>query len=278
MATRYNRASEDDVHGQEMFKAMIQSPNHEQVNQSIAINGVHRHENVLITGLTGCGKTYVACALGEQACQQHIQVVYYRLTRLLDDLNIGHADGSYQKQLLHLSKKDLLILDDWGLEKLNTRQASDLLEVMEDRYQRGSTIIISQLPVSEWYKLVGNPTVSALRTCAPDNVNSDNPHITWLQSDHTPDSVPALQARNTLLSTSPPDERLPGKPEADLVGSVNMSSPDTYFSSRVKRDSFHHYGTLRLCPRFNQRPGSYPADTNSPYCRLRNQALLQSSR
>ncbi|KDF13365.1 hypothetical protein AF42_03467 [Citrobacter freundii MGH 56] len=83
-------------------------------------------------------------------------MVYYRLTRLLNDLNIGHADGSYQKQLLHLSKKDLLILDDWGLEKLNTRQASDL----EDRYQRGSAITISQLPVSEWYKLVGNPTVA----------------------------------------------------------------------------------------------------------------------
>lgn len=81
------------------------------------------------------------------------------VTRLLDDLNIGHAGGSYQNQRLHLSKKDLLILDDWGLEKLNARQASDLLEVMEDRYQRGSTII-SQLPVGEWYKLIGNPTVA----------------------------------------------------------------------------------------------------------------------
>ncbi|MBL5841174.1 ATP-binding protein [Enterobacter asburiae] len=78
------------------------------------------------------------------------------MTRLLNDLNIGHADWRNQKQPLQLSKKELLILDDWGLEKLNTRQSSDLLEVMEDRYQRGSTIIISQLSVSELYKLVGN--------------------------------------------------------------------------------------------------------------------------
>lgn len=78
----------------------------------------------------------------------------------MDDLNINHADGSYQKKLLQLSKKELLILDDWRLEKLNVRQSTNLLEVMEDRYQRGSTIIISQLPVSEWYKLVGSPTVT----------------------------------------------------------------------------------------------------------------------
>lgn len=94
----------------------------------------------------------------------------FQVTRLLDELNIGHADGGYQKQLLQLSKKELLILGDWGMGKLNTRQASDLLEVMEDRYQRGSTVIISQLPVSYWYKLVGNGVIGkriALITLAP---------------------------------------------------------------------------------------------------------------
>jgi len=82
----------------------------------------------------------------------------FQVRRLLDDLNIGHADGGYQKQLLQLSKKELLILGDWGMGKLNTRQASDLLEVMEDRYHRGNTEIGSQLPVSDWYKRVGNST------------------------------------------------------------------------------------------------------------------------
>lgn len=123
-------------------------------------NYLRLHQNVLLTGPTGCGKTFVACALGEQACQQHIPVRYYRLGRLLEELGAAHVDGSYQRQLQTLAKQELLLLDDWGLEKLSARQAADLLEVIEDRYQQGSTVIASQLPVSEWHKMVSNPTVA----------------------------------------------------------------------------------------------------------------------
>lgn len=132
----------------------------QQMGELMTGGWYHRQQNILITGPTGCGKTYVACALGEQACQQHVTVGYWRLPRLLEELNTGHADGSYRKQLVQLSKKGVLILDDWGLEKLTTRQSSDLLEVMEDRYGKGSTLVISQLPVPEWYKMVSNPTVA----------------------------------------------------------------------------------------------------------------------
>ena len=121
---------------------------------------LHHAHNIIITGATGCGKTYLACALAKQACEQHQTVRYYRLGQLLDELNIGHADGSYRQQLAQIAKKKLLIMDDWGMEKLNARQANDLLDVMEERYQNASTIIASQLPVAEWYKLMTNPTVA----------------------------------------------------------------------------------------------------------------------
>lgn len=121
---------------------------------------LHRAQNILITGPTGCGKTHIACAFGEQACQQYHPVAYYRIGQLLDELSAGHTDGSYRQQLSKLGKKTLLILDDWGLEKLTSRQASDLLDVLEERYQRGSTIVASQVPVSDWYKMISNPTIA----------------------------------------------------------------------------------------------------------------------
>ena len=131
-----------------------------QMSELLTGGYLHKKQNVLITGPTGAGKTYVACALGSQACEQLHSVRYQRLSRLLDDLSSGRLDGTYQKQLQALAKKDLLILDDWGMEKLSPDHAGHLLELLEDRYQISSTIMISQLPVKEWYAMIGNATVA----------------------------------------------------------------------------------------------------------------------
>lgn len=131
-----------------------------QMSELLIGGYLQKHQNILITGPTGAGKTYVACALAAQACEQQFSVRYYRLSRLLDDLSSGRLDGTYQKQLLSLSKKQLLILDDWGMEKLTPDHSGHLLELLEDRYQNSSTIMISQLPVKEWYNMIGNSTVA----------------------------------------------------------------------------------------------------------------------
>ncbi|TPE42940.1 transposase [Maribrevibacterium harenarium] len=134
--------------------------NRRQMSELLTGSYLHKHQNILITGPTGAGKTYLGCALATSACNQQHAVRYYRLTRLLDELTAGRLDGSYQKQLLSLSRKSLLILDDWGMETLTPEHASHLLELLEDRYQNSSTIVISQLPVKEWYNMIGNATVA----------------------------------------------------------------------------------------------------------------------
>lgn len=134
--------------------------NRKQMAELATGSYLHKHQNILITGATGAGKTYVSCALGEQACEQQQSVRYFRLSRLLDDLTASKLDGSYQKLLFTLAKKSLLIIDDWGLEKLNQEQSGNLLEVLEDRYQQSSTIVVSQLPVKEWFKMISNATVA----------------------------------------------------------------------------------------------------------------------
>lgn len=131
-----------------------------QMSELLTGGYLQKKQNVLITGATGAGKTYVACALAAQACEQLYSVRYHRLSRLLDDLSSGRLDGTYQKQLLALSRKQLLLLDDWGMEKLSPDHAGHLLELLEDRYQTSSTIMISQLPVKEWYNMIGNATVA----------------------------------------------------------------------------------------------------------------------
>lgn len=121
---------------------------------------IKNHQNVLITGATGLGKTWIACALANQACREGYSTKYVRVSRLLQDLQIARADGRYTKALRQLAKTDVLILDDWGLARLNEEQRLDLLEILEDRNQRRSTMVTSQIPVKNWHALIGDPTVA----------------------------------------------------------------------------------------------------------------------
>jgi DNA replication protein DnaC len=121
---------------------------------------LREHHNVVISGPTGVGKTYLACALAHQACRHGYSAFYAQTSRLLQELTLMKADGRFFRTLARLAKTDLLILDDWGLEPLGSEPRQLLLQLLDDRYDKTSTLIASQLPVELWYDYLSDPTLA----------------------------------------------------------------------------------------------------------------------
>jgi len=121
---------------------------------------LHEGDNILITGSTGCGKSYLACALGHQACMQGYKTTYLNMNRLIERVTLSKLDGSFIKLLNHLERQTLIILDDFGLQNLGQDVRLTLLQLLEDRYGKKSIIITSQLPVSKWYEYINDPTLA----------------------------------------------------------------------------------------------------------------------
>jgi len=121
---------------------------------------IRRHQNIIITGPTGVGKSYLANALAQKACREGFQALHQRLSLLLSELAISRGDGRYGKMLDKITKADVLIIDDWGLQTLSDFNRRDFLEIIEDRYNTRSTIITTQFPVDQWHDIIGDPTIA----------------------------------------------------------------------------------------------------------------------
>ena len=126
----------------------------------VAGDWINRAEGLLVMGPTGVGKSWIACALGHKACRDGKSVLYHRVPRLFEALALARGDGRHARLLKSLARVQLLILDDWGLAKFAEAEQRDLLEILEDRHQRASILITSQVPVEQWHEIIGNPTLA----------------------------------------------------------------------------------------------------------------------
>jgi DNA replication protein DnaC len=126
----------------------------------IAGDWITAPQNLIVEGPTGVGKSWLACALGNKACRDNHSVLYQRVPKLFPDLALARGDGRYTRLMKRLGKVSLLILDDWGLEPFGPDQRRDLLEIVEERFGRGATLITSQIPVDRWHAIIGEPTIA----------------------------------------------------------------------------------------------------------------------
>jgi len=131
-----------------------------QINQLAGCDWVTYHQNIVITGPTGCGKTYVACALAQKACREGYRTLYFYAPKLFRALSTAHADGSIGKLLTNLARAQVLVVDDWGIPKITAQHYRDFLEILDDRHGLGATLMTSQFPVNDWHQTIPDPTVA----------------------------------------------------------------------------------------------------------------------
>ena len=166
---RHNRRIERSIKNAKFhYKANIESLNFDssrsldrtQILRLADCEFVNKNQNVLITGSTGVGKSYLGTALGYQACIEGYKVSYFNTSKLFAKLKMAKADGSYLKELAKLERQDVIILDDFGLQALDSQNRITLLEIIEDRHTNGSIIVTSQIPVQGWYDIIGEKTIA----------------------------------------------------------------------------------------------------------------------